>query len=167
MKTRYLESRCSTALGLNWSSAHPIPGLGGVLMVWMVVLNVWMCWWWAIQNVKWIKIISSRISVFGGNACKEMRELIWVNGKEWLKSYSNTKWVKSRLKLTSKLSELVSMEKETLKYRKENRWANKKGQQPSQLLGLSKNNNELIRVVKNKVIAGIKIIELSRELFWL
>lgn len=57
------------------------------------------------------------------------------------------------------------MEKETLKYRKENRWANKKGQQPSQLLGLSKNNNELIRVVKSKVIAGIKIIELSRELF--
>lgn len=68
------------------------------------------------------------------------------------------------MKLTSKLNELVSIEKEALKYRKENRWANEKGHQLSQLLGLSKSNNEVIRVVKNKVIAGIKIIELAREL---
>lgn len=59
------------------------------------------------------------------------KELIWVNSKEWLKYYLNIEWVKNKLKFTSKLNELVSIENETLKYRKENRWANERGHQLS------------------------------------
>jgi len=58
----------------------------------------------------------------------------------------------------------VTIEKETLKYRKANSWCPFSFAHLSQLLALSRSSNELIRVVKKKVVAGIKIIELAREL---
>lgn len=126
----------------------------------ILMFNAWMsnpkCWVSAARFL-WVEEMHAK---------RWRKEFIWVNSKEWLKYYSNIKWLKNKLKLTSKLNVLESLEKGTLKYRKENSWANDKGHQLSQLLGLSSSSNELVRAVKNTVTAGIKITELAREFLW-